>query len=883
VEPARQHLQPITAPSHAELYGAALRELKAALGSSWHVDDHHDAQLSWSHFIAADHSLPAQGWKLHISAAASDAHRLCRRVLPRLVERYTSFKLPTSLEGIIQINSGAAGESQIGKIVTAYPASEDLAASIARELDLLWPDTEGPPVASELSVRRGGAVYLRYGAFGGGPRVTTHNGLAHALVRPDGIYEPDDRSRPFPEWIPHPPLTCVHPDTENFLQEVGSSHRRFLPVALLHSSPKGKVFYGMATDDATEVTIKMAGTRTCEDLRGFNAGKKAAREFTILSELQRRAPGIAPRPLDLFQTGQSVLVATLIEGTAVEDLPQPEQVGALPRLAATVATLHQAGYAHRDLKLCHALVTDERVSLIDFELSAPIGAASAPLGGTHGYIPPEGDAATVAPSSDVYALGACVAHVILGCDPASLPQGAGRLVGLLRLKGATEASRMVGTLTQSDPRRRPSAHEAAEMLMANRDLLADEITWKPKRNLSRVNRHARRSAIEAAFATREYSFTDSNGRGWRNTHAESSFDSEGINLGAAGVLIGLMSVGEALGVRDFDQEVLEGATKLAADEAPIGSCGLFTGSAGVALALAVSGSRLGRARLIDRARERLRAAVSNCRDLDLFSGAAGIVWAGCVMSDLLAATWPLDLVRPLADRLLDAASCDRGFPSWPGTAAAWNAGDVLTGAAHGASGIAMALGVWGQRCSDPNAVAVALDAFRGLYANGRTPGGEGLRMTLGGEPTQPGVWCHGATGYLWCILQSFGDRPELRHAIDWAVQSLLTAPPIADTTYCHGVSGQLETWRTLHSIDRYRAVAAERVALLTAVLLTLRQRRNGLTVWSSEDPTVTTPDLWVGFLAPATAIAVSLSGFDAAVISSSWLRLVATPRSTACA
>ena len=873
----------MTTSPKARSYRASLSRLRAALGSNWNVETQRDAHLCWSVFIASERSHPPQGWKLHITAAASDVHDLCHRVLPRLVERYTSFKVPASLEGIIQINSGVVGESQIGKVVTVYPASDDLAAEIARDIEVLWPHSGGPPVASELSVRRGGSVYLRYGAFGFGPRMTTHNGLAHALVRPDGTCEPDDRSKPVPDWVPQPPLKCVYPDTENFLHEIECSHRKFLPVALLHASPKGKVFYGMATDDAAEVVIKIAGTRTCEDLRGFNAGRKTAREFAILSDLEQRAPGVAPRPLGRLRSQQSVLVETVIEGTAIDDLEPPDQVRALPLLATTLADVHEAGYAHRDLKLCHALLTDDRVCLIDFELSASIGATSFPLGGTHGYIPPEGDHGKVAASSDVYALGACVAHVVLGCDPASLPRGSARLIRLLRLKGATQASRIVDALTRSDPLRRPSARVAAEMLVENRGRLEQEIAWTVNRSQATSIRLAQRSTIQAARATRHYSIAEGERRSWRNTHSESSFNSEGINIGAAGILIGLMSVAEALGVREFEEDVLHGANTLAEDDPPIGSCGLFTGSAGVALALAVCGLRMQRASIIDRARVRLSAAVSNCRDLDLFSGAAGVVWTGCLMADILATSWPLDAVRPLARQLLSAVSYNRGFPSWSGTASAWNEDDVLTGAAHGLSGIAMALGCWGRQGADSRATALALDAFQGLYNSGRTPDGESLAITLGGERTEPGVWCHGAAGYLWCILQSVGDRPELREAIDWAVQSLLTSPPVGDVTYCHGISGQLELWRMLRAVDRHSDLAAARVNLLSAVLLILRQRRNGLAVWSSEDPAVITPDLWVGFLAPATAIAVSLAGSRSALLSSSWLRVLGKSASAVCA
>jgi serine/threonine protein kinase len=871
-------------PSKAQSYRATLQKFGGSLGTAWEVENQKNGRFSWCVFIAGESRPPTQGWKIHISAAASDINDLIHRVLPRLVELKTSFKIPATLEGIIQINSGMAGESQIGKIVTAYPESDETAAEVARQIDAIWPQTSGPPVASELAVRRGGAVFLRYGAFGAGQRIMTPKGMEYAVFSPDGTFEPDDRSRPLPQWAPSPPLPCAPPEESDVMQEIVCGERRYLPIVLLHSSPKAKLFYGIATDDGSEVAIKVVRDRTCEDLRGFNAGRKLAREFAILAELGKLVPGLAPRPLDFLEAEHSVLVTTAVEGTAVEDLPARERVTALSLFAASVAQLHEAGYVHRDLKLCHALQAGQRICLIDFELATPLGATDFPLGGTDGYIAPESDDGPVSAASDVYALGACIAHAILGRDPALLPPGPNRLVGLLRLKGAREASRIVKTMIATDPLQRPSARLVADMLLESRDRLTTEAECAPEsKHGCRDERWAWRAAIEAGLSTREYSFLKPEGRGWRNTHLESNFELEGINLGAAGITLGLMSLDEALGVRCFEGDVFEGASKLACDKAPIGSCGLFTGSAGVALALTVCGLRFRHRRFVDAARDRLCVAVSNCRDLDLFSGAAGIVWTGCLMADVLAETWPVKAVGPLVNQLLTAVSYEQALPSWPGAASAWKADEILTGAAHGCSGIAMALAVWGKQHSEERATSVALEAFQGLYRVARTSDDSSLTSTLNGEPTEPEFWCHGAAGYLWCMLHAFGDCPELREEIDWGVRSVSAVQPIGDVTYCHGLSGQIELWRMLRSVDRYRTLATNRVNLLMNVLSVLRQRRAGLSVWCSEDPSIITPDLWVGLLAPATAIALSLADCEHSLLSSSWLRTVAKAESGVCA
>ena len=63
----------------------------------------------------------------------------------------------------------------------------------------------------------------------------------------------------------------------------------------------------------------------------------------------------------------------------------------------------------------------------------------------------------------------------------------------------------------------------------------------------------RRSAHSAALATRD--FRRPGGAGWRNGHSQRDFVCQGINVGAAGIVLGLMAVDTGLGQRHFDEDV----------------------------------------------------------------------------------------------------------------------------------------------------------------------------------------------------------------------------------------------------------------------------------------------------------------------------------------
>jgi hypothetical protein len=79
--------------------------------------------------------------------------------------------------------------------------------------------------------------------------------------------------------------------------------------------------------------------------------------------------------------------------------------------------------------------------------------------------------------------------------------------------------------------------------------------------------------------------------------------------------------------------------------------------------------------------------------------------------------------------------------------------------------------------------------------------------------------------------------------------------------------------------SRWTAIAAQRADRAAAALRLMARRQNGLCVWGAEDPDIITPDLWVGYLGPATALALHGRGIQHSILSSSWLSACALERS----
>lgn len=851
------------------------------LGSEWLVSWRQTGEVAWCQVACKGKTLPTQGWKIHVSASASEAVNLCTDVLSWLICRRVACKIVADISSIVRVNSGLAGETQTGKILTVYPSDDREAASLARELDRRWATTKGPAIPSDLAVRKHGAVFLRYGAFDGNVMIDRFGRISSTVRMADGEFVEDLRSidGQQPKWV-MPPLSGLVPAVQEISGPFEFGCESYLPLRLMHASPYGRVFSGLSLSDASEVLIKLKRRGVGGGLFGASGEERLRTEYGVLQAL-KRFPGVAPQPFGYFNGKEfTVLVTEFIEGEQFSNLDFDHQSSSLSKLASAVSDLHEAGFVHRDIKLANAIVTGTNVRLIDFELASPVGSEVTVVAGTHGYMPPEIESCANG-AGDVYALGACVAHVYLGFDPGGLPAGNGRLVGLLTLFGYGRVAHVVQKLLHARPEKRPLAKTVVKMLD---DLRAAVPSAEQGQRIDSAPRHevnaewCLRAAREAGLATRGFRHEVSPGLVWKSRQYENLSSAEGINIGSAGVILGLASIDQACGSWGFTEDIQGGARWLASQKPYVSAHGLFTGNAGVALALAVAGKRFACHELIDAARVRLVQAAKIEHDCDLFSGAAGVLWAACVLGEILEDPRICELVSRCGNDLIRLVEVRDGLCVWP---PAEPDAQPLTGAAHGSAGIAMTLAIWGRMTGRDEAIDLALETFERLFRNGRLMDGAMLRRTIDESsecaPVLP--WCHGVAGYLWCMLLAFGDDDRLAAAIDWSVEKCAGAKSLGNPTYCHGMAGELELWRLVGKYPRLTANAASR-ADRAAVGLRLQVRREGgHCVWVAEDPKVLTPDLWVGFLGPASALSLHALRVSDPILSSVWLRSCASPKS----
>lgn len=873
--PARPDLAARPPQPHDASTGYAGRLRSAGLAPpAWQLEAGGDG--FWLVATPAGSGLPAQGWKLHLSATVHTAHDLLAAALPVLAAERAAFKVARRPEALAALNEGAEGLSQVGKFVTVYPVDDAAAVRLAGALDAATHGLAGPAVPSDRRLRAGSAVHYRYGGFDGRVLQLPYGEVVPAIAAPDGTLVPDRRAAVYsaPEGVTDPFVAAglATPEQGRALVVAG----RFVLGALLHHTPRGRVFLALDLEAGRRAVVKQAGRGAAVSADGRDARDQLANELAALESL-RDDPRF-PEPYALVEQDDDVFLAMEdVPGrTLGEHLRERRARGAFLEpgrirgwgiaVAEAVATMHERGLVHRDVKPTNVIVTPGgELRLIDLELAHGVGDTRPPAGlGTPGYMSPSQAAGgPPVPADDVYGLGALLYLLATGADPGQTParralsDRAPRALnpGLPRWLEDV----ILRCLDEDAATRIGSAREVSAAL--SRGALAGARPRRAPRSAA-ADPAALAAALTAGLVADARPAPDGPGLVWPSRrYAATGAAVRDLNTGAAGVVLALAELAGrddhgALAALAGGADWLA-STPVAAATAP----GLYVGEAGVAVALLAAGRRLGRDALVESALARLGAVAREpFVSPDLFNGTAGRLTAHLLALDATGDARQLAAARACGEALLAAAE------DTAGGGVAWRipdgygglSGIAHTGYSHGTAGIADALlrlaeatgeaayRVAARRAAD-SLVRLALPAAAGT----------GLEWPVaeGGEPLGP-FWCHGAGGIARFFLHAARHDlvPGAARIAAAAVQTVVTGGRACGPTRCHGLAGSIEL---LLDVERetgdasHRAEAGSLAGLLRAFLVD----RDGLLRSCSDDPDAVEPGLMVGTAGVALALA----------------------------
>jgi hypothetical protein len=342
----------------------------------------------WLIYIPPVHEIPAQGWKIHVSAGHENAPGVLARVRDYCVPRGISFKHLRSVDVLLMRNAKYSPRGASGKLVTIYPRDEAELERILIELGTILEGEPGPYILSDLRIGEG-PLYVRYGGFAERHCEDETGRLVAAIEDGAGRLVPDRRDPVFtvPPWVTLPTCLAPHLDARNAVTMTGVPYKI---TEALHFSNGGGVYAGEDTRTGRRVVLKEGRPHAGLAADGADAVTRIRREHDIL----RLLTGIegVPEALDHFVVGDHhFLVEEFVEGRPLNTFfaerhplldPEPDPADlaayaewALKIYAGTeriIDAVHARGVAFNDLHMFNIMVgPDDAVALIDFEAAAP--------------------------------------------------------------------------------------------------------------------------------------------------------------------------------------------------------------------------------------------------------------------------------------------------------------------------------------------------------------------------------------------------------------------------------------------------------------------------------------------------------------------------------
>lgn len=347
------------------------------------------SRADWVVFLPPHSSMPAQGWKIHVSACERNASDTLTSVWEYCVPREIPFKIVGSPRDVLLRNMKYADRSSAGKMAAIYPADEAAFERVLAELDAELRGAAGPYILSDLRYGAG-PLYVRYGGFTERFCLDSGGEPVLAIENPAGDLVPDVRSPVFsvPDWVRVPEFLKPHIAARN---SVGMADLNYDITGALHFSNGGGVYTANDKRDGRKVILKEARPHAGLAGDGSDAVARLHREYDLMRRLA--GLGIAAEAYDYFQVGDHHFLAEeFIDGKTFSKCiaerypllapdPDPESLAeftswVLRTCAETeraAALMHSRGIVFHDLHTFNVILRpDDTVVFIDFEAASDV-------------------------------------------------------------------------------------------------------------------------------------------------------------------------------------------------------------------------------------------------------------------------------------------------------------------------------------------------------------------------------------------------------------------------------------------------------------------------------------------------------------------------------
>lgn len=383
----------------------------------------------WVHASPPLASIPAHGWKIHLSATLANAPAILTTTARILAPLNVPFKFSADKTILQMVNGKRWSRGGAGKFVTLYPRDQEQCGELLESLHRALIGYNGPYILSDRRYRDSGVVYYRFGGIHPTRRLDVEGKAVPVMQLQDGQIMDDERTPFFrlPSGMTDPFATPSDPGREG--EEEGEAtlkNGRYRIESVISFSNPGGVYVALDQETGQKVLIKEARPFTNVSPRGTDAVWLLKKEHRLLTLMADTA--VAPRPIDFFKDWEHhYLVEELIDGRVLRGFMAQHTPGLRTRLTAdyareffaryrhvfgrisrALALLHERGIVFSDLSHYNVMVLKdgEDIRLIDFEGAYEQGIDIPTVLYTPGFAPAQViEEGTATPADDYFALG----------------------------------------------------------------------------------------------------------------------------------------------------------------------------------------------------------------------------------------------------------------------------------------------------------------------------------------------------------------------------------------------------------------------------------------------------------------------------------------------
>ncbi|QLO43156.1 hypothetical protein HV198_13785 [Citrobacter freundii] len=508
------------------------------------------------------------------------------------------------------------------------------------------------------------------------------------------------------------------------------------------------------------------------------------------------------------------------------------RVGALRRLIDAVLDLSLLGFSHNDIKPSNVIIgNNDEIFLVDFEHGTHFGEKQ--KFGSPFYSNIDDFSREVSKGRDHFSLLMTIISTVLGTDLSRFQSSLQIVLEVLTAIFGSESTKIITKEIQL-------AQTCEQINPTNLNKFLDAIEFKETDIVYSEYSDQISGVVNSAWQNVPTFVNVHNGYAyWKYSTGWLPTESGGINSGIAGTLLSLAVSNNPI-ARSLLNPTVESLLNCPVSK----NSGLFTGNAGAAVALAAAFRVSRDPRYLVRAHQLLKISVENFPEhADLFSGRAGIIYAGVLISELTESQVPLEVVSEIVRSIKDEFDPSSG---WESAEKLEPACFPQIGLAHGAVGIAFALSRYDDSIGELTSEVIIAKTF-GLVTRYTDDERFPLDFSQNSKRVKSNMWCHGAMGILWALLQLDCERLQLNDFRDSLFRVFEKEDILADFSMCHGMAGQIEVCRMALAIENYAPIARLRLQRLIR-LLVLFKTSPSWSLWVSDTFNACSPDLWTGFM-----------------------------------